>query len=38
MPSGCAFEARLDWAEFEEVSSSVTLSNLREGDHLFSVR
>lgn len=38
LPSGCAFEASLDGAEFEAVPNTVGLSGLSNGDHRFSVR
>ena len=38
MPSGCAFEARLDDADFEPVPNAVTLTGLSNGDHRFSVK
>ncbi|CAB1108211.1 unnamed protein product [Ectocarpus sp. CCAP 1310/34] len=38
LPSGCAFEASLDGADFEAVPNTVVLSGLSNGDHRFSVR
>lgn len=38
LPSGCAFEASLDGAPFEPVPDAVSLTNLANGEHRFSVR
>ena len=38
LPSGCAFEASLDGADFEAVPNAVSLAGLSNGEHRFSVR